>query len=143
MRMRRPVILLPFLILVLGTACDSPAGVAGRDVRLLLKLGGDGQSGAPGTELANPLSVAAYDFESRPMAGVEVSFTVRSGGGSVSPRTVLTNENGIATSRWTLGGSTGAQEAVASVQVRGEALSAEFLATAAAPAETGGSSRPH
>lgn len=133
MRMRRPAVLLPFVILAFCGACDSPGGPAEREVELLLKLGGDNQTAPPGTQLANPLAVAAYDFENRPMAGVEVSFSVRSGGGSVAPQTVLTDANGVAQSRWTLGASPGMQEATGSVQVRGQSLTAEFRATAAAP----------
>lgn len=141
MRMRRPVVLLPLVMVLLAAACDSPSGSVDREVELLLKLGGDNQTAAPGTQLPNPLVVAAYDFESRPISGVEVSFNVRTGAGSVSPQTVLTDENGIAQSRWTLGGSEGMQEATASVQVRGESITAEFRATAAAGATAGMPSR--
>jgi len=128
---RRCATLCLLLLLALHAACDSPAGTVEREVTLLLKLGGDLQTGAPGAELANPLIVGAYDFESRPMAGVEVSFNVRTGNGTVTPGLVRTDANGLAQSRWTLGGAAGEQEATASVRVDDQSLIAEFRATAA------------
>ena len=140
MKVRRKWAVLPMLMMMALPACESPGGPSEREVRLLLLLGGDMQTGAPGATLPNPLVVAAYDFESKPVAGVDVSFTVRTGGGSMSPQTVKTNENGIAQSQWTLGGSSGTQEATAAVQVNAtEALVAEFRAVAATAA--GGSNR--
>jgi hypothetical protein len=135
MNVRRKWSALSLLVLLAMPACESPGGPSQREVRLLLLLGGDLQTAAPGATLPNPLVVAAYDFESKPVAGVEVSFTVRTGGGTMSPQTVRTNESGIAQSRWTLGGAPGSQEATASVQVNAtEAVVAEFRAVAAAAA---------
>ena len=135
MNVRRKWAALPMLMMMALTACESPGGPTQREVRLLLLLAGDLQTAAPGATLPNPLVVAAYDFESKPVPGVDVSFTVRTGGGSMSPQTVKTNENGIAQSQWTLGGAPGSQEATASVQVNAnEAVVAEFRAVAATAA---------
>jgi len=116
------------------TACGDSSGPAAPRPEYLLPLGGDGQTGPPGTQLLNPLVVAVYDDRNLPLAGVTVSFFVESGSGSVTPQDAVTNANGIAQSRWTLGGA-GEQRASASVaRARADPLRATFSATTAAAA---------
>jgi hypothetical protein len=65
---------------------------------------GNAQSGAPGSALANPLVVRITDAGGNPKSGATVTFTVTSGGGSLSTTTATTNAAGLATSgTWTLG----------------------------------------
>ncbi len=70
---------------------------------------GDGQSASAGTVVGTPPSVIVTDTNNNPVAGVSVTFTVASGGGSVSGSPATTNAAGIATvGSWTLGATAGA-----------------------------------
>ncbi len=62
--------------------------------------------------------------------GVRVAFALGAGasGGDVTPDTALTNAEGLASSRWVLGGSAGQQEVDA--QIVGESLAVTFSAEA-------------
>ena len=66
-------------------------------------ISGDNQSGLTGDPLANPFVVEVRDQYDDPMEGVTVTFAVLTGGGSLSPETVLTDANGRAESTLTLG----------------------------------------
>ena len=67
------------------------------------KLSGDNQTGAGGTTLPNLLAVLVRDANDNPMPNVSVRFAVTSGGGAVTPTTVLTDANGKASTALTLG----------------------------------------
>lgn len=73
-------------------------------------VSGNPQNGTVGTALASPLVVRVLDAAGRPVQGQQVTFTVLSGGGSVTPGTPTTNADGQASSAWTLGPSAGAQQ---------------------------------
>lgn len=65
---------------------------------------GNTQQGAPGTALPNPLAVRVTDAGGNAKAGESVTFTVVSGGGSITGATATTDAQGIATSgSWTIG----------------------------------------
>jgi hypothetical protein len=65
---------------------------------------GSGQTGAPGSTLANPLVVRITDAGGNPKSGAVVTFAVTSGAGTLSSTTATTNASGLATSgSWTLG----------------------------------------
>ena len=65
---------------------------------------GSGQSGAPGSALANRLVVRVTDAGGNPKSGTAVTFAVTAGGGALSATTATTDAAGIATSGvWTLG----------------------------------------
>ncbi|HEY0024226.1 MAG TPA: hypothetical protein VGB24_15020 [Longimicrobium sp.] len=90
-----------------------------RSVRLpvpLHKHAGDGQQGAPGARLPDPLIVRVADEHERPLSGVAVEFSVTRGGGTLTPNadrvTMVTDADGLARAAWTLGPA-GAQEAQA------------------------------
>jgi hypothetical protein len=93
-------------------------------------LDGDGQRGAAGSLLADPLVVRAIDAQERGIPGIRVVFEPGPGG-SVAPDTAVTGDDGRATALWTLGTAAGAQELEA--RVAGSAstdLAAEFAASA-------------
>ena len=69
----------------------------------MVKVSGDNQTGLPGTALANPLVVQVNDGNNNPQAGVTVTFSVTSGGGTISPSTAITDANGRASTNLTLG----------------------------------------
>jgi hypothetical protein len=77
--------------------------------------GTDGQAARQSTGLPAPVSVSVVDLQGNAKAGVTVAFTPCDACGSVDPSTAVTNAGGIATSAWTLGAATGAQELSARV----------------------------
>lgn len=94
---------------------------------------GNNQTGTVGATLGAAIVVVVADAVENPKAGVPVTFTVASGGGSLSSTTVVTGTDGLASVTWTLGTAAGAQ----SVLVTSTGLpSVTFSATAnaAAPA---------
>jgi hypothetical protein len=74
------------------------------------------------------VSVTVTGSDGAPYAGAVVTFSVTSGGGSVSPATAASNSSGRATTTWTLGQSVGTQTLSASL----EGYSATFTADAQA-----------
>ena len=75
--------------------------------------GGNNQVGAAGAALAESLAVIVRDQGGAALAGVNVTFAVAAGGGSVSPATRVTDASGIAKTRRTLGPNAGTQTASA------------------------------
>ena len=76
---------------------------------------GDGQTGAAGTELTDTLFVSLKLADGQPVVGATVTWTVLTGGGTVSLATGVTNADGHAATQWTLGSATGAQSVQAEV----------------------------
>ena len=75
---------------------------------------GNAQVAAAGTALPESLAVIVRDQSGAVMAGVNVSFTIIAGGGSVSPAARTTDAGGIAKTRRTLGPNAGTQTVNAS-----------------------------
>jgi adhesin/invasin len=71
--------------------------------------GGNGQTAVAGTAVTTPPSAIVTDAHGNPVSGINVTFAVASGGGTVVPTTaVATNVAGIAqASTWTLGPAAG------------------------------------
>ena len=88
-------------------------------------VSGDDQEGIRGTTLPDPLVVRVEDQGGTGAAGVEVTFTPGSESGTVSESTVTTDDGGVASTMWTLGGA-GRQ----SVAVVSGGATAEFTARA-------------
>lgn len=105
----------------------------------IVPVSGNNQSGTVRSELPSPVTVQVLDVQGRPVRGQEVTFTVITGGGSVEPVTVLTNDEGEATIEWTLGGAAGTQQVRA--QATGGAAPADLsiLLTATAAASNASS----
>jgi sugar lactone lactonase YvrE len=79
------------------TPSDTPSVV-------ILSMVNDAPASAPAAaRLADPLTVRVTNGAGAPLAGVEVEFSVRRGGGSVEPESVATAEDGTASAAWTLG----------------------------------------
>jgi adhesin/invasin len=70
-------------------------------------IAGNTQSGTAGQALANPIQVRVTGSDGQPLAGAQVTFSVTTGGGSVDPANAITDANGIASTRWTLGTTAG------------------------------------
>ena len=73
----------------------------------MTKVSGDNQTGSPGTALASPLVVQVNDGSNNPVPGVTVTFSVTSGGGTVSPLSAITGANGRSSTSLTLGAAGG------------------------------------
>jgi hypothetical protein len=91
----------------------SATAVAGSG-SVLVGVSGDDQTGPVLSALADSLVVRATDALGNPVANVEVTWSV-SGGGSISPVSVQTDADGLASAERVLGGSSGGQSAQASV----------------------------
>ena len=86
---------------VLLSGCGDSTGPTAASITL---LAGDAQTGLPGWELAQPIAVAVHDRAGKPLPGAQVSFYATSGGGFAFPETVESGPDGVAATRWTLGG---------------------------------------
>ncbi|HEX2218694.1 MAG TPA: Ig-like domain-containing protein [Gemmatimonadales bacterium] len=82
---------------------------------VLVEVAGDEQTGPVNSALADSLVVQATDALGNPVPNVEVTWSV-SGGGSISPATVLTGTDGLAAAERVLGPGSGAQSAQAAVE---------------------------
>lgn len=90
-------------------------------------VSGNLQSAVVGTALPEPLVVQVSDPGGNPVPGIEVSFTVVSGGGSLTVDSAITDANGRASTVLTLGNRTEAINRVA--VLAGGVGSTEFTAT--------------
>ena len=81
----------------------------------IVVVSGNNQSGRPGAALANPFVVEVIDTNDDPVSGVTVNFAVTAGGGSVSPASATTNNNGRAQTTLTLGSEPGENTVAARV----------------------------
>jgi hypothetical protein len=97
---------------------------------------GSGQTGAALATLVTPLTVTVLNAQGTAAAGIQVTWAVASGGGSVAPTTSTTDANGHASTTFTLGAAVGTQSVTATVA--NPSSSATFSATASA-ANPGGS----
>ena len=95
---------------------------------------GNNQNGTVNAPLADSLVVRVLDEKGRPVPDQPVSWSVLSGGGSVSPVSGKTDADGRAGAKWTLGPAAGAQQAMAKPTGNGapDTLKAVFTATAGA-----------
>jgi hypothetical protein len=98
------------------------------------RAGGNSQDGSAGGVLSNPLRVRVRDADGIDLPGQLVVFEPGSGG-SVTPVTAITGQDGRAATEWTLGPVLGDQELVARVSSNPE-LSVTFRAHAGAAALT-------
>ncbi len=96
------------------------------------QVSGNSQVGSIGTALPQLLTVKVVDAGGLPVTGANVTFIARTGGGSITPATATSNANGLVSATWTLGGTMGAQTAVALLTGSFVTDSVNFSATAGA-----------
>jgi Invasin, domain 3 len=120
------------LFLISGAACGGGDLVLPQDQppAEIVVVDGNEQEGTVGTELAEPLVARVVDAEDQPVSNVGVAFRLGDGadGGGLSPDTTFTNADGLASSHWVLGGTSGRQEVEA--EVVGATLTVTFSALA-------------
>ena len=74
------------------------------------------QTAPAGSPVPAPPAVKVTDGAGLALAGIEVSFTVAAGGGTIAPASRLTNSRGVATAdQWTLGPEPGSNQVIAAV----------------------------
>ncbi|MFL5493852.1 MAG: Ig-like domain-containing protein [Gemmatimonadales bacterium] len=79
---------------------------AGQAARLEI-VSGDQQMAVVGTPVPNDPIVSLTDAAGNPVIGMAITWVIGDGGGSVAPETSTTDEQGHATTRWTLGPAPG------------------------------------
>ena len=117
-----------------GTSGSDTSGVGASqplEPTVLSIVSGNNQSGLTGEALTDPLVVEVRDQYDDPMAGVTVTFTVRTGGGTLSATIGTTDANGQAQTTLTLGSELGTN--TVEVRVEGVAETETFSAEAVLP----------
>ncbi|HEY5489565.1 MAG TPA: hypothetical protein VIK25_00115 [Gemmatimonadaceae bacterium] len=79
----------------------------------LVVLGGNMQSGAVNSALPTPVKLRVTDINGSPVAGASVAFSLRSGGGTLSPLSATSAADGSVSTVWTLGTALGENKVVA------------------------------
>ena len=107
---------------------------AGEQQVFLTTSGGGNQSGGAGSKLGSPLTVKAVDLYNNPMPNVSIVYTidsmpVESSGATMTPDTVLTDQEGNARSELKLGNKVGTYVVTASIEGR-SSVGVTFYATA-------------
>jgi hypothetical protein len=100
---------------LLAIACGSDSNLQPLVPTTIAAVGGNGQSGAISTVLSESLSVRVTDAAGNDAPGVQVIWSVISGGGRIAPVTSPTNAGGVSATQFTLGPSEGDQQAQAEV----------------------------
>jgi hypothetical protein len=103
------------IVLALLEACGSSSHLQPLIPAVLKLSSGDGQVGAVGSPLPDSLRVQVTDAAGNGAPGVSVSWSVLTGGGSISPQASTTNSAGIASAAFTLGPVQGEQRVQAEV----------------------------
>jgi subtilisin family serine protease len=98
----------PVTFTATGTAPPGPTVV-------LTIYAGDNQTGPVNQQLPGMLAVQVKDAGGNPLGGVQVTFTVKTGGGTLVRYQDTTGPDGLGNTRWTLGPTVGAQTVEASV----------------------------
>ena len=92
-------------------------------------ISGADQEGLPGEVLEKPFVVEVRDQTDKPLPGVEVTFTVTAGDGTVQPEIATTDENGRAESTLTLGSTPGTNTVRVSVEGNTQAVATLTIET--------------
>ena len=95
----------------------------------LEEVSGNGQTGAAGQALGEPIRVRLLKNE-QPMPRMRVQWSVLDGAGSAEPRDTFSDEEGMTEATWILGPGAGAQKLRAAAN---DAVFVDFTATAVAP----------
>ncbi len=108
-----PRLLVPAaLVFALAAGCRETTNNISRAAVRLAVVSGNDQTAGLSAALTAPLVVQATDGAGRPVANVSITWTV-TGGGTLTPATGVTDVQGQASTRWTLGPAPGTQTASA------------------------------
>src|SRR3954468_7689099 len=87
-----------------GSDLTLPSGTTPANISIIR---GNNQHGAPGTMLADSIVVQVTDSTGAPLAGQQVEFSPDAPGAAVTTQTAVTDEAGLAGTRWVLGPTAG------------------------------------
>lgn len=118
--------------LALGLAACKDEGPPEERVAALSVSSGDQQQAIVTTQVPQPIVVFAIDGQDRPVGGATVTWTVTTGGGTVTPVSARTDAQGHAGANWTLGPTAGPQTVTAAVLQKTVTVTATALPGAAA-----------
>ncbi len=100
-----------------ASTASAPVAVGVGAAASIAAAGGEGQTATVNTAVSEPPAVVVRDLDGTPVAGIPVTFSVASGGGSVTGATVATGPDGLArVGSWTLGSTAGPNSLQAEVQ---------------------------
>lgn len=124
--------------LVAGAACGDKTfnTIVPIATAVTVSAASDGQSATVGQALAQPISVQVTDAVGNGIPDVVVTWTVLSGGGSVSSATSTTDASGNASVVWTVGSAAGANTLEASIATGATATISATAVAAGASAMT-------
>ena len=101
---RRSRVTFSIAALALVAACGGDAATSSDpSPASLIVVQGTNQAVQGGKELPNAIVLRVLTTDGKPVEKVPIGFTVVSGGGSVTPGSVLTDANGEARTKWVLG----------------------------------------
>jgi pectate lyase len=103
----------------------------------LVAVAGDGQSGAVGSTLPGELIVRAVNESGQGVPNVEIQFAAQPHNGTLDPGSAVTDQEGRARTRWTLGAAAGVMKAESGAHNRYKLTPVEFTATALEDANGG------
>ena len=137
---------------LLGGQADTALVSVTLGAKAIAMQSGDGQRGIVRAALAQPVVVKVSASDGVGVAGVNVTFAVAAGGGSVGSATVATDAAGLASSTWTLGPVAGEQSVTATAnglagspvtfKATARSVAPVKLAIATGPAATNGAGSP-
>lgn len=102
LRARRWPLLVALLAIGAGACSRATDEPSAPPANIVIDAGGN-QTGTAGQPLPAPLVVRVTDAEGKPVGGRRVDWDIGASGGTVSPASSTTNNNGIATTIWTAG----------------------------------------
>ena len=101
---RRSRVALSLAAIALAAACaGDEATSSDPSPATLIVVQGSNQAVQGGKELPNAIVLRVLTMEGKPVEKVPIGFTVATGGGSVTPGSLLTDANGEARTKWVLG----------------------------------------
>ena len=107
-------VFIPVAVLAIGGACHSTTNSSPKATQIVINAG-QNQVATAGTAVAIPPSVQILDQAFNPVAGVDVTFAVTQGGGSITGAAAVSDANGVAAvGSWTLGAVAGPNKMTAS-----------------------------
>lgn len=130
-------------IAILAAACGGDGGTSPNVAAAIARVSADSQTTVAGVAMAEPLVVLVTDRGGTPLANAQVTWSIVSGGGSVSDTTDTTDVDGHARTTYTPGTAAGAAQLVAQTgSLTGVAFHITLVAGPAAMVKKFGSDNP-
>jgi len=102
-RLRAPFLPLLLFAALASSGCGKAAIVEAPTPGSLVLVQGNNQQVQGGPELPNPIVIRVLSTDGSPIGKLPIGFSVVQGGGSVTPGSALSDENGEVKVKWTVG----------------------------------------